>query len=356
MATGENRNGWGNKANTVFNLIEEAVSGFTTIAMGDANVTLTATNGASDQSRQAMLRFTGANTAARTVTIPAVDKMYVIDNATTGGFGITISNGSSSATIPASSVAVVTTDGSTVWTNSLPSTSNASLLKDIVCDVTAGGTANAITLSSNSKFTSLANGRMVAFIASADSTSAVTLNVNGLGAKAVRQVTVNGDAGLVAGEIQSGGLYIAIYNTALNGAAGGWLLINPEPATTSFNIGMTFGGSATGVTFSSQSGLVTKKGNVARGQFVCVLTSNGSGSGAAEVTGLPFTCTQSTPVTLIPISGFSGMTGTLVGYAVGADTRIILRQTNSTGSAVITDAEVTNTAAFYCSFNYQTSD
>jgi hypothetical protein len=36
-----------------------------------------------------------------------------------------------------------------------------------------------------------------------------------------------GDSALVGGEIQAGGVYLVVYNTALNGAVGGWLLINP---------------------------------------------------------------------------------------------------------------------------------
>ena len=115
QATGEHRNIWGASANTVFNLIEEAISGYVSVAMADANVTLSANNGSSDQSRNIMVKLTGANTAVRTVTIPAVEKLYLIENGTTGGYAITISNGLTTASIPASGTMLVWTNGTTIY-------------------------------------------------------------------------------------------------------------------------------------------------------------------------------------------------------------------------------------------------
>lgn len=105
QATGENRSTWGIKANNDFSLIEAAITGYTSIAMADANVTLTANNAATDQARNAVLKFTGSNTAIRNVVIPAVSKVYLINNATTGGFGINVKT--------ASGVAYTVTNGST---------------------------------------------------------------------------------------------------------------------------------------------------------------------------------------------------------------------------------------------------
>jgi hypothetical protein len=90
QATGENRTTWGIKANNDFELIEDAIAGYTSIAMANANVTLTALNGTADQSRSMILNFTGTHTAIRTVTIPSVSKLYFIRNSTTGGFAINV--------------------------------------------------------------------------------------------------------------------------------------------------------------------------------------------------------------------------------------------------------------------------
>jgi hypothetical protein len=120
MATGENRSTWGNKANSaVFSLIEAAIAGYESIAMANGNVTLTSNNGAADQARKLYLNFTGTHTAIRTVTIPTVSKMYIMTNSTSGGFAITISNGSSTVNIAASETSLIWTDGTTVFKRTL---------------------------------------------------------------------------------------------------------------------------------------------------------------------------------------------------------------------------------------------
>lgn len=103
----------------------------------------------------------------------------------------------------------------------------AQILKDIGCVASAGGTANAITVTLSSAFSSLANGRICGFIAASDNTGAATLSANSLSAKSIRMITGNGDVALSGGEIQAGGLFLCIYNTALNSGSGGWQLINP---------------------------------------------------------------------------------------------------------------------------------
>lgn len=120
QATGENRTTWGTKANTVFQLLEDAIAGTLTLDLDDADVTLTTNNGTSDQARNAYLRFTGAMTANRTVTIPTVSRIYLVTNATTGGFSTIISNGSNSVTVGSGATRVVYTDGTTVWVMNTP--------------------------------------------------------------------------------------------------------------------------------------------------------------------------------------------------------------------------------------------
>lgn len=103
----------------------------------------------------------------------------------------------------------------------------AQLLKDIGGTVTAGGTANAITVTMNSPFTAYATGQMVAFKAASSNTGAATLSANAIGAKSIRKESPAFDTALVGGEIVANGVYICVYDTALNGGAGGWLLTNP---------------------------------------------------------------------------------------------------------------------------------
>lgn len=96
---------------------------------------------------------------------------------------------------------------------------------DVGAQGTVGGSANAITLTSTSTYQSLASGLLVTFKAASANTGATTLNLDGLGAKSVR---TQADGALVGGEIVAGGTYLLRYDTALNLAAGGWTLMNPQ--------------------------------------------------------------------------------------------------------------------------------
>jgi hypothetical protein len=101
------------------------------------------------------------------------------------------------------------------------------LLVDLGGSISAGGTANALTVAANSAFAAYANGQIISFRATAANTGAATLNVNSIGAKAIWKNTGSGPAALSGGEIQNTGIYIAQYQAALNSSAGVWLLLNP---------------------------------------------------------------------------------------------------------------------------------
>lgn len=75
---------------------------------------------------------------------------------------------------------------------------------------TAGGTANAITISLNPPITTYGGGLVVRFISSATNTGSVTLNVNSLGAVALNKG--DGTVALMAGDIPANALIEAIYD------------------------------------------------------------------------------------------------------------------------------------------------
>lgn len=81
IGTGEQTGTWGNTTNTnLGTLVDQAVAGTATIDVTAGNVTLTALNGASDQSRQAILKIIGTPDAARNVIAPESSKWYLISN------------------------------------------------------------------------------------------------------------------------------------------------------------------------------------------------------------------------------------------------------------------------------------
>jgi len=140
QATGENRASWGSKTNTNIGLLEEALSSMKTIAMPDANLTLSKVNAGTDQSRPMFLRFTGTLTAGRTITIPTVSKFYFMQNNTTGAFNLTISTGSSSFVLAPGQWKIIFTDGATLWSSdNLFSASSATRRWDVIGNVSATG-------------------------------------------------------------------------------------------------------------------------------------------------------------------------------------------------------------------------
>ena len=86
QADGENANTWGDRLNQqVIDMVDEAVGGVVVVSTTGATTSLTASNGAADQSRNAVLRIEGTLRSNSTIVIPSVEKLYVVDNQTTGG-------------------------------------------------------------------------------------------------------------------------------------------------------------------------------------------------------------------------------------------------------------------------------
>jgi hypothetical protein len=91
QAQGENSELWGGILNTALTHLEHAIAGRAAVTHDDsASYTLTSNNGADDEARNMILNIAGTLTAARNVVVPTVSKLYVVKNATAGGFDITV--------------------------------------------------------------------------------------------------------------------------------------------------------------------------------------------------------------------------------------------------------------------------
>lgn len=121
IASGEQGNSWGNTTNTnIGTLLEQAISGYKALTTGwvGNSLTLTAYNGAVDDARAMFLSIpVGVSlSAAGTITAPPVPKFYVIRNASSGGYAITITTGSGvTSTIPNGATKVVVCDGTNFY-------------------------------------------------------------------------------------------------------------------------------------------------------------------------------------------------------------------------------------------------
>jgi hypothetical protein len=104
---------WGDVVNdSITSLLDSAVAGTTTLSV-DADVTLTTTNLAANQARQAVILWTASNGATtRNITAPARSKAYIVINAGTGSIVLRGAGPTTGVTIAAGRRFLVAWNGS----------------------------------------------------------------------------------------------------------------------------------------------------------------------------------------------------------------------------------------------------
>jgi hypothetical protein len=115
IGTGDQSGTWGATTNTnLGTLLEQAIVGYTTQALAGAGPTaITIPNGATGVARNYVLEFTGSPTAGHTVTVPAVQKSYVLFNNTTVSIVVKVS-GQTGVTIAVGKKAIVYNNGTDI--------------------------------------------------------------------------------------------------------------------------------------------------------------------------------------------------------------------------------------------------
>jgi hypothetical protein len=96
QATGENSGTWGQITNTNLLILEQAIGGYSSVALNaTTGATLTFSNGALSNGKDAVIKLTGTITGNVNVVIPdSVEKTYIIENATSGSFAVTVKTSS----------------------------------------------------------------------------------------------------------------------------------------------------------------------------------------------------------------------------------------------------------------------
>ena len=96
QATGENSGTWGQITNTNLLILEQAICGYSSIALNaTTGATLTFSNGALSNGKDQVIKLTGTITGNVNVVIPdSVEKTYIIENATSGSFTVTVKTSS----------------------------------------------------------------------------------------------------------------------------------------------------------------------------------------------------------------------------------------------------------------------
>jgi hypothetical protein len=205
MATGENSTTWGNVTNiNLGTALEEAIVGSVDVAFSSADVTLTLTDtNATQSARNMRLNLTGTATSGYNLIVPAIEKPYIINNATDGT--ITVKNTTGTG------IAVPT--GKTIWvynngTNVVAVTTHlTSLTLGTALPVASGGTGQTTytdgqLLIGNSTGNTLTKATLTAGSGIAITNGAGSISIASTGGggsvTSVSVVSANGFAGTVA--------------------------------------------------------------------------------------------------------------------------------------------------------------
>jgi len=116
IGDGEQAGTWGTTTNTnLGTLVEDAISGYVSVAVASANQAFTALNGAADQSRNAIINLTTSTSADFAIYAPPESKQYTIKNASS--FTATIYNSTAlgNTTAAGAGVAIPAGKTMTVW-------------------------------------------------------------------------------------------------------------------------------------------------------------------------------------------------------------------------------------------------
>jgi hypothetical protein len=90
QATGENSGTWGQITNTNLLILEQAIGGYSSIAV-TSGATLVYSNGALSNGKDAVIKLTGTIAGAINVVVPdSVEKTYIIQNSTIGAYTVTV--------------------------------------------------------------------------------------------------------------------------------------------------------------------------------------------------------------------------------------------------------------------------
>jgi hypothetical protein len=119
IPTGEKSGTWGTITNTNLQILEQAASGYLSLAVGSGDVALSLANHATANGKNLYYKLTGTLTAARTVTMPdGAERVFIVEDATvrsSSNYTLTVKTVSGTGvTLPVGSTTVLYSDGTNV--------------------------------------------------------------------------------------------------------------------------------------------------------------------------------------------------------------------------------------------------
>ena len=118
VSTGEKAGLWGGITNTNLQILEQAATGYASIDMAAASITLVLTDGSTSNGKNIYLRLYGTLSANRTLTMPVTaERVWIIKDETVRGtsnytLGILTASSGSTVPVPPGAVMLCRSDGS----------------------------------------------------------------------------------------------------------------------------------------------------------------------------------------------------------------------------------------------------
>jgi hypothetical protein len=119
ITTGEKSGTWGTITNTNLQILEQAASGYLSLAVGPADVALSLANHATANGKNLYYKLTGTLTANRTVTMPdGAERVFIVEDATarsSSNYTLTVKTVSGTGlALPVGSTTVLYSDGTNI--------------------------------------------------------------------------------------------------------------------------------------------------------------------------------------------------------------------------------------------------
>ena len=208
ITTGEKSGTWGTITNTNLQILEQAASGYISLAVGSGDVALSLANHATANGKNLYYKLTGTLSANRTVTMPdSSERVFIVEDATarsSSNYTLTVKTVSGTGlALPIGSTTILYSDGTNITGKlqtkgyyTVPGAYTAVNNDQLLIDTSGAGISSSVTVTLPA---SPAIGNEVTFIDSGNNFSSNNLTIarngsNILGAASNLVVSANGSA------------------------------------------------------------------------------------------------------------------------------------------------------------------
>ena len=208
ITTGEKSGTWGTITNTNLQILEQAASGYISLAVGSGDVALSLANHATANGKNLYYKLTGTLSANRTVTMPdSSERVFIVEDATarsSSNYTLTVKTVSGTGLVlPIGSTTILYSDGTNITGKlqtkgyyTVPGAYTAVNNDQLLVDTSGAGISSSVTVTLPA---SPAIGNEVTFIDSGNNLSSNNLTIarngsNILGAASNLVVSANGSA------------------------------------------------------------------------------------------------------------------------------------------------------------------